>query len=116
MVKETQFYDVLGVKPSAAPDEIRRAYRRLALRYHPDKNPSEGDRVRGRGRGGGTGTEGVRRWTGPLGTAGDRRLSNRGHKGVGGTERGPRAERGLDRVLCAPHPHPRQNPSQRSGV
>jgi curved DNA-binding protein CbpA len=33
------YYVLLGLKPSASPQEIKRAYRQMVFRYHPDRNP-----------------------------------------------------------------------------
>lgn len=39
--KQTDYYEVLGIKKGATADEIKKAYRRLARKHHPDVNPGD---------------------------------------------------------------------------
>ncbi|MCB0740266.1 MAG: DnaJ domain-containing protein, partial [Chitinophagaceae bacterium] len=35
------YYEVLGIGKSASTDEVKKAYRKVAMQYHPDRNPGD---------------------------------------------------------------------------
>jgi len=43
MATTRDYYEILSVDRNATGDEIKRSYRRLAMKYHPDRNPGDAD-------------------------------------------------------------------------
>src|SRR3954469_3803478 len=45
MASKRDYYEVLGLTKEASPEQIKKAYRKLAQTYHPDRNPGDDEAV-----------------------------------------------------------------------